>query len=184
MRLIRPALALLLASGLALAGCGRHKAAASHEEQRFLDQNAHQPGVTRLADGLEYRVVASGPADGPHPAKGDEVKVDYTGSLVSGSVFDSTSATGTPAVMKLDHLIPAWMELLPKMRPGDEWLIYAPPDMAYGAEGHPPVIPPNSVLVFDVKLLGVLKASDNSGVRFAGAAPQGPSLQAPANTAQ
>ena len=89
------------------------------------------------------------------------------------------SATGQPAVLKMDHLIPAWMEALPRMRPGDEWLIYAPPSLGYGADGHPPVIPPQSVLVFDVKLLGVLKSDENGSVQYAGAPqqqPEGPSL--------
>jgi FKBP-type peptidyl-prolyl cis-trans isomerase len=175
---MRRALLAALLFSAALAGCGQHQAKASREEQHFLDQNAKQKGVVSLADGLQYRVVATGPSDGPHPAKGDEVKVDYTGSLLSGSVFDSTSAKGVPAVMRIDGLIPAWQEILPRMRPGDEWLVYAPPALAYGADGRPPVIPPNSVLVFDLKLLGVLKSDDNSGTKFAGDQPNGPSLQA------
>ena len=143
-----------------------------------MDGNRKQKGVVTLADGLQYRVVSSGPTNGPHPQKGDEVKVEYTGSLLSGSVFDSTHATGAPAVLTLDHLIPAWLEALPRMRPGDEWLLYAPPALAYGEAGHPPVIPPNSVLVFDIKLLGVLQSQQNSGVKFAHEQqPEGPSLQ-------
>ena len=174
----RAMLALLLTSGALVAACGHRQTSASQAEQKFLDQNRKQKGVVVLGDGLQYKVVASGPADGPHPQKGDEVKADYTGSLLSGSVFDSTSATGQPAVLRLGALVPAWEEALPRMRPGDDWLIYAPPALGYGAEGHPPVIPPNSVLVFDVKLLGVLKSDDNTGVKFAGTQqPEGPSLQ-------
>ena len=177
---LRPALFLaLLALGVGVTACGRRQQSVGQDEQHFLDTNGKQKGVATLGDGLQYRVVASGPADGPHPEKGDEVKVDYTGSLLSGAVFDSTNATGQPAVLKLDHLVPAWMEALPRMRPGDEWLIYAPPGLGYGTSGHPPVIPPNSVLVFDVKLLGVLKSDQNSGVKYAGGEqqPDGPSLQ-------
>ena len=174
----RALLAVLIASSTLLAACGHRQQSASQEEQTFLDQNRKQKGMVVLGDGLQYKVVASGPADGPHPAKGDEVKVDYTGSLLSGSVFDSTTATGQPAVMQLGHLIPAWQEVLPRMRPGDDWLVYAPPSLGYGRDGHPPVIPPNSVLVFDIKLLGVLKSDENSGVQFAGTQqPEGPSLQ-------
>ncbi len=173
----RALLALLIASGALVSACGHRQTAAGQDEQKFLDQNAKQKGVVALADGLQYKVVTSGPTDGAHPQKGDEVKVDYTGSLLSGSVFDSTSATGQPAVLELGHLIPAWQEVLPRMRPGDDWLIYTPPKLGYGAEGHPPVIPPNSVLVFDIKLLGVLKSDDNQGVKFAGSQPEGPSLQ-------
>lgn len=73
--------------------------------------------------------------------------------------------------MKLDNLVPGWMEALPKMKPGDEWLLFVPPSLGYGPNGQPPVIPPNSVLVFDVTLLGVLKTGGN--VQFgAVAAPQ------------
>jgi peptidylprolyl isomerase/FKBP-type peptidyl-prolyl cis-trans isomerase FklB len=159
----RALLALLIASCPLVAACGHHQQSASKDEQKFLDQNSKQKGVVVLGDGLQYKVVAAGPADGPHPQKGDEVKVD---------------ATGQPAVLELGHLIPAWQEVLPRMRPGDDWLIYTPPSLGYGADGHPPVIPPNSVLVFDIKLLGVLKSDDNSGVRFAGTQqPEGPSLQ-------
>ena len=112
-----------------LSACShRHQTSAGQDEQKFLDQNRKLRGRRLvLGDGLQYKVVASGPTDGPHPAKGDEVKVDYTGSLLSGSVFDSTSATGQPAVLELGHLIPAWQEVLPRMRPGDDWLIYTPP---------------------------------------------------------
>ena len=174
----RAVLALLVASAALVCACGHRQTSAAQGEQQFLDQNGKQKGVSVLGDGLQYKVVASGPADGPHPAKGDEVKVDYTGSLLSGSVFDSTSATGQPAVLDMGHLIPAWQEVLPRMRPGDDWLVYAPPSLGYGAQGHPPVIPPNSVLVFDIKLLGVLKSDETSGVRFAGTQqPEGPSLQ-------
>ena len=177
---LRPALlSALLAFGVVVSGCGHRQQTVNQDETHFLDTNKKQKGVVTLGDGLQYRVVASGPADGPHPDRGDEVKVDYTGSLLSGAVFDSTNAKGQPAVLKLDHLVPAWMEALPRMRPGDEWLIYAPPALGYGAGGQPPVIPPNSVLVFDVKLLGVLKSQENSGVRYAGGEqqPEGPSLQ-------
>ena len=174
----RALFAVLLASSALLCACGHRQQTASQDEQKFLDQNRKQKGVVVLGDGLQYKIVASGAANGPHPQKGDEVKVDYTGSLLSGSVFDSTSATGQPAVLKLGDLVPAWEEALPRMRPGDDWLIYAPPSLGYGADGHPPVIPPNSVLVFDVKLLGVLKSDDNSGVKFAGVQqPEDPSLQ-------
>ena len=182
---LRPVLLCsLLILGTGMAACGHKQQTVNQDQTRFLDTNGKQKGVVTLGDGLQYRVVASGPADGPHPEKGDEVKVDYTGSLLSGAVFDSTNATGQPAVLKLDHLVPAWMEALPRMRAGDEWLIYAPPNLGYGRDGHPPVIPPNSVLVFDVKLLGVLKSQENSGTRYAGGEqqPNGPSLQV--NTAQ
>ncbi len=174
----RAAVCALITGSALLAACGHKQQTTAQDQNDFLAHNKKAPGMVVLGSGLQYKVVASGPASGPHPQKGDEVKVDYTGSLLSGSVFDSTSATGQPAVLKLDHLVPAWMEALPRMRPGDEWLLYTPPALGYGADGHPPVIPGNSVLVFDVKLLGVLKSDENSNVKFAGQQqPEGPSLQ-------
>ena len=120
----------------------------------FLAANAKQPGVQSLPSGLQYKVVQSGPA-GPSPKPGDVIKVHYEGALTSGEVFDSSIARGKPALMPLANLVPAWMEALPRMHVGDEWILYVPPDLGYGPEGSGP-IPPNSVLVFRVKLLGML----------------------------
>lgn len=122
---------------------------------QYMATNAKAPGVVSLPSGLQYKVVQSGPA-GPSPKEGDIVKVQYEGTLVSGKVFDSTPA-GKSALMPLQGLIPAWMEAIPKMHVGDEWMLYAPPALAYGPEGVGP-IPPNSVLVFKVKLVGMLSA--------------------------
>jgi peptidylprolyl isomerase/FKBP-type peptidyl-prolyl cis-trans isomerase FklB len=82
--------------------------------------------------------------------------VQYEGSLTSGKVFDATDP-GKSVIMPLDGLIPAWMEAIPKMHVGDEWVLYAPPALGYGPDGAGP-IPPNSVLVFKVKLVGMLSA--------------------------
>jgi FKBP-type peptidyl-prolyl cis-trans isomerase len=130
-------------------------AAAAADPAQFLAANAKAPGVVALPSGLQYKVVQSGPA-GPSPKKGDIIKVQYEGSLTSGKVFDATDP-GKSAMMPLDGLIPAWMEAIPKMHVGDEWMIYAPPALGYGPQGAGP-IPPNSVLVFKVKLIGMLSA--------------------------
>jgi FKBP-type peptidyl-prolyl cis-trans isomerase len=129
-------------------------AAAAADPAQFLAANAKAAGVVALPSGLQYKVVTSGPA-GPSPKKGDIIKVQYEGSLTSGKVFDNND--GKPALMPLDGLIPAWMEAIPKMHVGDEWTIYAPPSLGYGPQGAGP-IPPNSVLVFKVKLIGMLSA--------------------------
>jgi peptidylprolyl isomerase/FKBP-type peptidyl-prolyl cis-trans isomerase FklB len=154
--------ALVFAAGLALAACGPHadpKAAAASLQagQAFLAQNAKAPGVVVLPDGLQYKVVASGPADGPHPGPADEVKVNYEGKLVSGKVFDSSFQRGEPADLPLQGLIPAWIEALQKMRPGDEWILYVPSELGYGQAGAGDDIPPDSVLIFRIQLLGVLQ---------------------------
>lgn len=122
----------------------------------FLALNAKAAGVKVLASGLQYKVVHSGPA-GPSPKAGDVIKVHYEGALVSGTVFDSSFERGRPALMPLDGLVPGWMEALPLMHVGDEWMLYLPAELGYGARGAGP-IPANSVLVFRLKLLGMLSA--------------------------
>lgn len=146
------AIALALALGLPTAAAAQAQPAMSAGE-RFLARNAHAPGVTTLPSGLQYKVIQSGPP-GPSPQIGDIIKVDYEGSLVSGAVFDSSFARGVPAVMQLANLVPAWLEALPRMHVGDEWLIYAPPELGYGEQASGP-IPPNSVLIFRIKLLAI-----------------------------
>ena len=94
----------------------------------FLAKNAKAPGVKTLPSGLQYKVVASGPA-GPSPKAGDIIKVHYEGTLVSGQVFDSSFARGKPVLFPLADLVPAWMEALPMMKVGDEWMLYAPPEL-------------------------------------------------------
>ena len=123
----------------------------------FLAQNAKAPGVQTLPSGLQYKVVTAGPAGGSSPRPGDIIKVHYEGRLVSGEVFDSSFDRGKPLIMPLGGLVPAWMEALPRMKVGDEWMLYAPPELGYGAEAAGP-IPPNSVLVFRIKLMGMLAA--------------------------
>ena len=122
----------------------------------FLATNARKPGVQTLPSGLQYKVVQSGPP-GPSPKPGDVIKVHYEGALANGQVFDSSIERNKPLVMPLANLVPAWMEALPRMHPGDEWMLYVPPELGYGPEGSGP-IPPNSVLVFRIKFLGMLSA--------------------------
>ena len=123
-----PKFRLILIGALALlaAGCGPKKAAnapakpaaSTAAADAFLAKNAKEPGVKVTASGLQYKIVSSGPEAGPHPTPRDEVKVNYTGTLVSGEVFDSTDQRGQPAVFQLDGLVPGWVEGLQLMRPG------------------------------------------------------------------
>jgi FKBP-type peptidyl-prolyl cis-trans isomerase len=122
----------------------------------FLAANAKAAGVKTLPSGLQYKVIASGPA-GPSPKPGDVIKVHYEGALTSGAVFDSSFQRGKAEIMQLDGLVPGWMEGIPLMRVGDEWMLYLPPDLGYGADGAGP-IPPGAALVFRIKLLGMLSA--------------------------
>lgn len=169
-------LALALTVGVpALTGCGRGKAQAQNQAQsepgsgveaargrRFMDKNAKEPGVVSLPSGLQYKIVRSGPPTGEHPKAGDEVKVHYEGTLLDGTVFDSTLSSGTPAVLELDTLVKGWKQALPLMRPGDEWLLYIPPSLGYGEQGAGGVIPPNATLIFRMQLLGVLSHGENA----------------------
>jgi peptidylprolyl isomerase/FKBP-type peptidyl-prolyl cis-trans isomerase FklB len=159
LRLVPP-----LLFGLALAACHPGDAAKTNLKaaQGFLAANTKQPGVITLPSGLEYKVVHSGPADGPHPGPGDEMKVNYEGKLLDGKVFDSSFARGEPADLPLAGLIPGWLEALPMMRPGDEWVLYVPPSLGYG-ERSPDTVPPNSLLIFRIQLLGVLRHSPAMG---------------------
>jgi hypothetical protein len=96
-----------------------------------------------------------GPAGGAKPDPTDEVKVNYEGKLVDGTVFDSSYERGVPASFPLQGLVPAWKEALVMMRPGDEWTLYVPPELGYGAQDKGP-IPGNSVMIFRIELIDVL----------------------------
>jgi len=155
---------------LALCACGpasrpKPKPEDVQAAQAFLAANAKAPGVQVLPDGLQYRITTSGPPDGAHPRVQDEVKVNYEGRLLgppgapmTGQVFDSSFARGTPADFPVGGLVPGWTEALQLMRPGDEWTIYLPPKLAYGDDPPPGApIPPGAVLIFRLQLLGVLR---------------------------
>ena len=150
------ALIACLAAALTLAGCHKARPDQSAAAAAFMAQMGKEPGVQTLPSGLEYKVVRSGPASGLHPHLQDEVKVNYEGKLPDGKVFDSSYERGQPAAMPLERLIKGWEEALPMMRPGDEWTLYVPPSLGYGAEGGGDVIPPNAVLIFRIELIDVL----------------------------
>jgi FKBP-type peptidyl-prolyl cis-trans isomerase len=128
-----------------------------NEGQAFLEKNSKAPGVVTLPSGLQYKVVKSGPATGDSPKPRDTIKVHYEGKLLNGTVFDSSIARGTPANFPLRGLIPAWIEAVQLMHPGDEWIIWAPPSLAYG-EGDKGPIPGGSVLEFRMQLIGFTPA--------------------------
>ena len=145
----------ILGLTLVLAACGNKEAQQNLSASKtFMAATAKEPGVKMLPSGVLYRVVSAGPADGPRPGPNDEVKVNYEGKLLSGKVFDSSFARGEPANFPLTGLIPAWVEALQQMRPGDVWMLYVPPAQGYGDKDAGP-IPPNSVLIFKVQLLDI-----------------------------
>jgi FKBP-type peptidyl-prolyl cis-trans isomerase FklB len=119
----------------------------------FLAANKTKEGVITTASGLQYKVIEKG--TGPMPADTDTVKVDYKGSLLDGREFDSSYKRGTPAEFPLNRVIKGWTEGLKLMHVGDKFQIFVPSELAYGEQGPGGIIEPNSVLVFDVKLLEV-----------------------------
>ena len=121
--------------------------------KRFLADYAARKGVTKLPDGLMYRVIKSG--DGA-PVKNDSdlVTVFYKGSLINGKVFDQTKE-GEPAQFPAGGLIPGWVEALKLMKTGDSWELVLPSDLGYGSEGAGGDIPPNQTLVFTMTLVKV-----------------------------
>ncbi len=121
----------------------------------FMAVNAKAEGVKTLKSGLQYKVVRTGPTDGLRPQATDEVKVNYEGKLLDGTIFDSSYQRGVPAALPLRALIPGWIEALQLMHPGDEWILYVPPELGYGNDGAGQ-IPPGSTLIFRIELIAVL----------------------------
>ena len=121
--------------------------------QDFLAENAKKPGVKTLPDGLQYLVLKEG--TGKKPGPNDEVEVHYHGTLIDGTVFDSSVERGVPASFPVDRVIPGWTEVLQLMKEGSKWRVFIPSKLAYGSRGAPPKIGPNETLIFDVELLHV-----------------------------
>lgn len=123
----------------------------------FLVRNAKAKGVVTTPSGLEYFVVASGPSTGPHPTAQDTATFDYEVKLLNGQVIDSSYARGEPLTGKVGDFVPGFTEALELMRPGDEWIVWVPPQLGYGAHDSGP-IPGNSVLRFRLALHKVTPA--------------------------
>nr|NIS39761.1 FKBP-type peptidyl-prolyl cis-trans isomerase [Desulfuromonadales bacterium] len=122
--------------------------------QTFLKENADKEGVKTTESGLQYKVLTAG--SGESPSQEDTVKVHYKGTLIDGTVFDSSYDRGQPAEFPVKGLIPAWQEALPMMKEGAKWKLFAPSDLAYGDKGAGQVIGPNEVLIFEMELIEIL----------------------------
>jgi FKBP-type peptidyl-prolyl cis-trans isomerase len=124
---------------------------------KFLADNKTKEGVKTTESGLQYQVVTEGKGD--RPKDESVVKVHYKGTLIDGTEFDSSYTRGEPAEFPVNGVIKGWTEALKLMTPGSKYKLTIPADLAYGPMGRPPTIPGNSVLVFDVELLDIVKAA-------------------------
>jgi len=122
---------------------------------RFLEANKKKEGVKTTPSGLEYEVLKAGDPNGKKPSETSTVKVHYTGTLINGTKFDSSVDRGEPASFAVNGVIKGWTEALQLMHVGDKWRLFIPPEIAYGAKGSPPAVPPHAVLIFEVELLDV-----------------------------
>lgn len=125
------------------------------EGEDFLAKNRAEAGVVVLPSGLQYKILVEG--NGAKPTGDATVKVDYTGTLIDGQVFDSSVERGTPAEFQVDQVIPGWTEALQMMPVGSKWMLYIPADLAYGDRQAGQLIKPNSTLIFEVELLEIVK---------------------------
>lgn len=125
------------------------------EGKAFLTANKKKPGVKTLPSGLQYRVLKAG--SGASPKATDQVKTHYEGRFINGKIFDSSYKRGEPAIFRVNGVIAGWTEALQLMKPGSKWELYVPGTLGYGPKGFAPDIGPNSMLIFKVELLEVLK---------------------------
>ncbi|MBO7337561.1 MAG: FKBP-type peptidyl-prolyl cis-trans isomerase [Paludibacteraceae bacterium] len=126
----------------------------SQQERTFLDNNAKRDEVIVLPSGLQYEVLKSG--DGAKPKATDKVRCHYEGTLIDGTVFDSSYKRGEPAVFGVNQVIAGWVEALQLMEVGSKWRLYIPYKLGYGEHGAGNSIPPYSTLIFDVELLDIV----------------------------
>ncbi|MBF0270749.1 MAG: FKBP-type peptidyl-prolyl cis-trans isomerase [Magnetococcales bacterium] len=120
----------------------------------FLAENGKKPGVTTTASGLQYEVLT--PGSGPKPKATDQVKVHYHGTLLDGTVFDSSIVRKEPVTFPLNRVIPGWTEGVQLMPVGGKYRFVIPSKLAYGPKGAPPKIEPESTLIFEVELLEIV----------------------------
>ncbi|HET9211589.1 MAG TPA: FKBP-type peptidyl-prolyl cis-trans isomerase [Thermoanaerobaculia bacterium] len=150
------------------------------EGAAFLEKNKSRAGVKTTASGLQYEVLKEG--SGPNPKPTDTVTVNYKGTLMDGTTFDSSYDRGEPATFVLNQVIPGWTEGVQLMKPGAKYKFYIPANLGYGEQGAGGVIGPNAPLVFEVELLSIGKPEEPAKPGAASGQPQGeqkPAAQKP-----
>ena len=120
----------------------------------FLEENAKKEGIITLPSGLQYEVITEG--NGKKPSATDRVKCHYEGTLIDGTLFDSSIKRGQPAVFGVNQVIKGWVEALQLMSEGSKWRLFIPSELGYGAQQAGEMIPPHSTLIFEVELIEVL----------------------------
>ncbi|MBQ8602407.1 MAG: FKBP-type peptidyl-prolyl cis-trans isomerase [Bacteroides sp.] len=120
----------------------------------FLAENAKKEGIVTLPSGLQYQVLQEG--NGKKPSATDRVKCHYEGTLIDGTLFDSSIKRGQPAVFGVNQVIKGWVEALQLMSEGSKWRLFIPSELGYGAQQAGEMIPPHSTLIFEVELIEVL----------------------------
>lgn len=123
--------------------------------EKFLEENAKRANVTTLPSGLQYEIITE--AIGQKPVATDRVKVHYHGTLIDGTVFDSSVRRGEPATFGVTQVIQGWVEALQLMPVGSKWKLFIPYNLAYGEQGAGQMIAPYSTLIFEVELLEIVK---------------------------
>lgn len=124
-------------------------------DKAFFEENKKRAEVVTLPSGLQYEVINEGTI-GKYATASSQVKCHYEGTLIDGTLFDSSIQRGQPAVFGVSQVIPGWVEALQLMPEGAKWKLYIPSDLGYGANGAGEMIPPHSALVFEVELLEIL----------------------------
>ena len=125
------------------------------EGEAFLAENAKRAEVKVTESGLQYEIITDG--KGAKPTASDRVKVHYHGTLINGTVFDSSVIRNEPATFGVTQVIAGWVEALQLMTVGSKWKLYIPSDLAYGAHGAGDAIKPHTALIFEVELLDIIK---------------------------
>lgn len=128
---------------------------AMEEGKKFLEENGNREGVVTLPSGLQYEVITEG--TGPKPTTSDKVLVHYHGTLIDGTVFDSSVERGEPISFGVTQVIAGWTEALQLMPTGSKWKLFIPYDLAYGPRGAGGVIGPYATLIFEVELIEIPK---------------------------
>ncbi|MCU7921182.1 MAG: FKBP-type peptidyl-prolyl cis-trans isomerase [Candidatus Thiodiazotropha sp. (ex Dulcina madagascariensis)] len=120
---------------------------------RFREENAARQGVTVLDSGLQFEVLRAG--KGASPTTKDKVEVHYQGTLIDGTVFDSSYSRKKPTQFNLNSVVPGFKEAIVRMKPGAKWRVVMPPEMAYGEKGAGKKIAPNATLIFEIEYIGL-----------------------------